>query len=277
LHRLDPNEYPVTVKNDPFEGPTYTIQQDGKSRIIPAADILHLPSPSLSGDGLVHDARDVIGLALVLERHAAKLFANGARPSGLLTMKDAKAGDMDSPKAVKNLRALFEAQFGRDGGGGTAALPGDLDYHQLTLSSVDAQFLELRKFSIEEIARVFRVPPILLFEYGRATWGNSESMRQDFLDFSLMRWINAWENEIALKLLTPDERAAYVVEFLTDNFARADLVKRTEAYTKAVGGPWMLANEARAAENRPAIDGGDKLLPPPNASGVNANAVSAAA
>ena len=83
-----------------------------------------------------------------------------------------------------------------------------------------------------------------------------------------MRWITAWENEIALKLFNTDERVTYFAEFLTDNFVRADLVKRTEAYTKAVGGPWLLANEARAAENRAPVAGGDKLLPPPNATGV---------
>jgi HK97 family phage portal protein len=266
LHRFDPAT--VTVKVDPYEGPTYEVaQQDGSKRIIPREDILHLRSPSLSGHGLVHDARDVIGLALVLERHANKLFANGAKPSGVLSLKN-----VNTAEGIAKVKAAWIAAHGGDKSGSTAVLPSDAEWQSLMMTSVDAQFLELRKFSIEEIARVFRVPPILLFEYGRATWGNSESMRQDFLDFSLMRWINAWENEIALKLLTPDERAAYVVEFLTDNFARADLVKRTEAYTKAVGGPWMLANEARAAENRPAIPNGDKLLPPANASGVNVSA-----
>jgi len=264
LHRLDPGEYPVSVKNDPFEGPDYEIQQDGKTRAIPRENILHLPSPSLSGHGLVHDARDVIGLSLVLERHASKLFANNARPSGVLSLKGVTSGD-----ALAKVKAAWVAAHGGDKSGGTAVIPSDAEWHSLTMTSVDSQFLELRKFQIEEIARVFGVPPHILYELGRATWSNSEQMRQDFLDFSLMRWITAWENEIALKLFNTDERATYFAEFLTDNFVRADLVKRTEAYTKAVGGPWLLANEARAAENRPVVAGGEKLLPPPNATGVS--------
>lgn len=267
LHRLDPCEFPVSVKSDPFEGPTYEIQQDGKTRAIPRENILHLPSPSLSGHGLVHDARDVIGLALILERHASKLFANAARPSGLLSVKG-----VTSATALALVKAAWLAAHGGDKSGGTAVLPAEAAWQTLTMTSTDAQFLELRKFQIEECSRVFRVPPYVLYELGRATWANSEQMRQDFLDFSLMRWIAAWESEVTLKLFNEDERATYFAEFLTDNFVRADLVKRTEAYTKAVGGPWLLANEARAAENRPAVVGGDKLLPPPNASGVSAAA-----
>lgn len=265
LFRLNPEQTVINVTIDPFEGPQYTITEHGKSRVIPGRDILHIPSPALSGLGLVSEARDAIGLTMLLERHASKLFANGARPSGVLSLKGVL-----SPDALVKAKAAWLAAHGGDNAGGTAVIPSDAEWNALTMTSVDAQFLELRKFQIDEIARIFRVPPILLFEYGRATYGNSESMRQDFLDFSLMRWIAAWENEAALKLLTPDERKTYFTEFLVDGFVRSDLVKRTQAFTAAVGGPWMLANEARAAENRAPVAGGDKLLPPPNATGVSA-------
>jgi HK97 family phage portal protein len=177
-----------------------------------------------------------------------------------------------SPDGVIKARAAWLAAHGGDKSGGTAVIPSDAEWQSMTMTSVDSQFLDSRRFQIEDIARVFGVPPHILYELGRATWSNSEQMRQDFLDFSLMRWINAWENEIALKLFNEDERQTYIAEFLTDNFVRADLVKRTQAFTAAVGGPWLLANEARAAENRPAVEGGDKLLPPPNATGVSAAA-----
>ncbi len=261
LFRLDPES--VTVTFDAFEGPAYKITEGGKSRDIPQGDIFHIPSPALSGRGLVGEARDAIGLTMLLERHASKLFANSARPSGVLSLKGNVTAD-----ALTKVKTAWTAAHGGDKTGGTAVVPSDAEWQALTMTSVDAQFLELRAFQINEIARVFRVPPILLYEYGRATWGNSESMRQDFLDFSLMRWISAWENEVALKLLTEDERKTYFAEFLVDGFVRSDLVKRTQAFTAAVGGPWLLANEARAAENRAAVPGGEKLLPPPNATGV---------
>jgi HK97 family phage portal protein len=263
LFRLNPDQVSVTL--DTFEGPTYKISEQGKSRDIPAADIFHIPSPAMTGNGLVAEARDAIGLTMLLERHASKLFANNARPSGVLSLKG-----VSSAEALAKVKAAWVAAHGGDKSGGTAVIPSDAEWRALTMTSVDAQFLELRAFQINEIARVFRVPPILLYEYGRATWGNSESMRQDFLDFSLMRWITAWENEVALKLLTADERSSYFADFLVDGIVRSDLVKRTQAFTAAVGGPWLLANEARAAENRAPVDGGDKLLPPPNASGVSA-------
>ncbi|MGN6311738.1 MAG: phage portal protein [Xanthobacteraceae bacterium] len=257
LHRLDP----ATVTVDYSSGePEYEVQEQGRKRKVRREDILHIPSPSLSGRGLVHDGRDVIGLSLVLERHASKLFANGARPSGVLSLKSNA-----TPDALLKAKTAWVAAHSGDKAGGTAVIPGDAEWSALTMTSVDSQFLELRKFAIEEIARLFRVPPHILYELGRATWSNSEQMRQDFLDFSLMRWITAWEGEIRLKLFAENERDTYHAEFLTDAFVRADIVKRTEAYTKAVGGPWLTANEVRSIENRPAIVGGEKLLPPANA------------
>ena len=265
LYRLDPEQTKIEASFDTFDGPAFKIFEGGKSRVIPTAAIFHIPSPALCNAGLVAEARDAIGLTILLERHASKLFANNARPSGVLSIKGTA-----SAEALQKIKSAWIAAHGGDKSGGTAVIPSDAEWSALTMTSVDAQFLELRSFQIQEIARVFRVPPILLFDYGRATWGNSESMRQDFLDFSLMRWITAWENEVALKLLTPDERDTHFAEFLVDGFVRSDLVKRTQAFTAAVGGPWLLANEARAAENRAPVDGGDKLLPPPNASGVSA-------
>lgn len=260
LHRLNP----TTVTVDWSSGePAYEVQEQGTKRKVARESILHIASPSLSGRGLVADGRDVIGLALILERYASKLFANGARPSGVLSLK----GNA-TPDALLKAKTAWTAAHSGDKAGGTAVIPGDAEWSALTMTSVDSQFLELRKFAIEEIARLFRVPPHILYELGRATWSNSEQMRQDFLDFSLMRWITAWEGEIRLKLFKEDERATYHAEFLTDSFVRADIVKRTEAYTKAVGGPWLTPNEVRAAENRGPVKDGDTLRPPANAIGV---------
>lgn len=264
LFRLNPETIEVSV--DPFEGPAYKINEGGASRKIPPADILHIPSPAMSGHGLVAEARDAIGLTMLLERHASKLFANNARPSGVLSLKG-----VSTAEGLQKVKSAWVSAHGGDKAGGTAVIPSDAEWRALTMTSVDAQFLELRAFQITEISRVFRVPPHMLFEMGRATWGNSESMRQDFLDFSLMRWIAAWESEVMLKLFAADERKTYFAEFLVDGFVRSDLVKRTQAFTAAVGGPWLLANEARAAENRAPIGGGNKLLPPPNATGVSAD------
>jgi HK97 family phage portal protein len=253
LNYLDPDVSPVTVDRSTGE-PLYTIQEGSDKREIARENILHIPSPSMSGRGLAYDARNAIGLALVLERYANRLFANGVRPGSLLLAKDAK-----TPDAVKNIKALFNAQFSGDGTGSNAVLPGDLSYQQLTLSSVDAQFLEMRKFAIEEIARHLRVPPHILYELGRATWGNSEEMSQHFLDFTMMRWITAWEGELRLKLFANDTHFA---EFQTDNFVRANYAARMEGLSKAIAARVINPNEARAILNLAPYTGGDEFMNP---------------
>jgi phage portal protein BeeE len=103
----------------------------------------------------------------------------------------------------------------------------------------------------------------LLSELGRATWGTASEMGQNFLDFCLLPWLLQWQGALTRALLTPEQQKTSFVEFDTNALTRANLAVRTESYAKAVGGPWMLANEARALENRPPIDGGDVLNEPP--------------
>jgi HK97 family phage portal protein len=90
--------------------------------------------------------------------------------------------------------------------GGTAVVPAEAAGQALTLTSVDAQFLELRKNQVNEIARVFGVPPHLLYEMDRTIKSNAEQMGQEFVTYSLMSWITRWEGECRLKLFTPEER-----------------------------------------------------------------------
>ena len=262
LIRLDPELTPVTVGTVNFE-PVYQVAEKGKpARIIARQDILHIPSPSLSDGGLVHEARETIGLAIVLEQHAARLFGKGARPSGMLSLKGTV-----TPDVLAKAKAAWQAAHSGANGGGTAVLPADAEWTALTLSSVDAQFLELRAFAVAEIARLFRVPPVLLMDYGRATWANSESMRRDFIDFAVRRWLRAWEGEIRLKLFTPEERKEYSAEFLLDDFLKGDTAARYEAYSKAIASRILSPNEVRALENRAPYEGGDKFENPNTTTG----------
>jgi len=160
---------------------------------------------------------------------------------------------------VERIRSQWQASHTGGAAGGTAIFDSDTEFAPLTFSSVDLQFLELRKFQIEEVSRVFRVPPHLLSELGRATWSNTVDMNQSFLDYCLVGWLEQWTGALERALLTPEQRATSFIEFDTAALTRANLTARTESYSKAVGGPWMLANEARALENRPPIDGGDAV------------------
>jgi len=253
LHRLDPNA--VTVEADDLTGePLYRIRQNGRpDRVHGFADVLHLQAP---GGAPITQAREAIGLALILEQHASKLFANGARPGGVLRFPNKLGAEV-----AKRIKASWQAAFGGSNSGGTAVLEEGGEYQQLAFKSTDAQFLELRQFAIAEIARAFRVPPILLMDYGRATWSNSEEAARQFLTFSLMPWLQRWEGEFA-KLFTEEERPRYFAAFETNSFARADLKSRAEAYSKLIAARVMTPNEARARENLPAHPDGDSLANP---------------
>ncbi|WP_182422309.1 phage portal protein [Aureimonas sp. ME7] len=263
--RLDPVS--MAVERDRNTGePLYKITEAGRQRYIDRRDILHIKAPSLdgmSGESPVTLGREAISLALVMEQHAAKLFANGARPSGILTFPN-KLGAETAPR----IKASWNASHaGGNNAGGTAVLEEGGSFTALTFSSVDAQFLELWQHVITEIARIFRVPPHMLFELGRATWGNTEEMGASFVQFGLMRWVKAWQGELRLKLFDAEERKRFSVEFLLDDLVRADIAKRFEAYSKAIASRVLNPNEVRAMENRPPYDGGDVFANPNTSSG----------
>jgi HK97 family phage portal protein len=249
----------TSVKIDSASGaPSYEVTETGGGkRTIHYTDVIHIRA--LNGIAPIVHAREAIALALGLEGHAARIMGNGGRPSGILKFKGAK---LLQPQ-LDRIRSQWRDSHTGGAAGGTAVFDSDTDFQPLTFSSVDMQFLELRKHQIEEISRAFRVPPHLLSELGRATWGNASEMGQNFLDFCLLPWLLQWQGALTRALLTPEQQKTSFVEFDTNALTRANLAVRTESYAKAVGGPWMLANEARALENRPPIDGGDVLNEPP--------------
>lgn len=212
------------------------------------------------GDSPILQAREAIGVAIAMEKHAAKLFGNGARPAGLF-----KYGKPLTKEAVERLRSEWSAAHGGgENSGGTAILQDGMEFEPLTFSSVDLQFQEMRRFQIGEIARVFRLPLHMLQDLERTTHANAESLGRQFLTLSLMPWLKLWEGAIKRSLLTEGERDTHFAEFLTDDLARADLAQRFEAYAKAVTNGLLSPNEVRAAENRSPYPGGDQFRLPLN-------------
>ncbi|RJG44921.1 phage portal protein [Mesorhizobium sp. DCY119] len=259
LHRLDPTCVKVEIDKATQE-PSYVYTIDGQETVYAFGDILHIKAPSLDGvTGLspIEAARESIALALVMERHAGTLFKNGGRPSGVISM----AGDLGDTPAETFTKSWADT-YGGDGNGGIAILENGATYSAITMTSTDAQFVELRRFTIEEIGRVFRVPPIFLNDYGRATWSNNEAQGSQLLTFCLMPWLKRWEGEIRLKLFSEKERDKILAEFLIDDLLRAETAKRFEAYTKAIAARVLNPNECRAMENRPPYDGGDEYANP---------------
>lgn len=262
--RLDPNT--VTVKQDAVTGePVYVVRNGATSKTYAFTDILHVAAPG--GIAPINAAREAIALATVLEQHAARLFARGGRPSGVLRFPKSLGDD-----TAKRMSLGWHAAHSGDASGRTAILEEGGEFQPLTFNSVDAQFEQMRRFQIEDIARAFRVPPHLLFELSRATLNNSEEMGQMFLTFSLRPWLDAWEWALARVLLSPEERAAgFYVEFIVDDLLTANAATRATTYAQYRAMGAMTANEVRAGLNLPAIDGGDTLANPNITPGAPAN------
>lgn len=226
------------------------------ARTIDYADMLHIPSPSQWG--VLHDARNAIALAMVLERHGLTLFGKGARPGGVLSTDN----KLDAATSARMKASWQAAHGGSAQGGGTAVLEQGMKWTPLAFSSTDAQYIDLRKFAVDEIARHFRVPPTFLYDFGRATWSNGEQMTGMFLTFTIIPWLLRWEQEIALKLFDDGERANLTAAFNTNSLTRADFLARMQGYQSAIQSRVLNPNEARAWENLPPYEGGDKFENP---------------
>lgn len=243
----------VQVEFDPLtREPFYRLQGNP----LRPGDVIHLRSPF--GRAPLSLAREAIGVAVVLERHAARLFGRGAKPSGALIFPKGMGEE-----AVKKARAAWRATHeGDDSGGRTAILFDGADYKPLTLNSTDTQFLENRKFQILEIARAFRVPPGMLFELDRVTWSNGEQQAKEFLSYSLEPWLRALESALTRSLFLPAERAFWRIHFDRDDLTRADLQTRATAINSLIASRVLNPNEARAWLDLGPYAGGNQYANP---------------
>ena len=176
-------------------------------------DVLHIPG--LGFDGLVGYspiamAKNAIGLAIATEEYGAKFFANGAAPSGVLE----HPGTIKDPARV---REAWQSQFGGSANSGKiAVLEEGMKYTPISISPEQAQFLETRKFQINEIARIFRVPPHMVGDLEKSSFSNIEQQSLEFVKYTLDPWVVRWEQSIQRSLLTPEEKTRYFVKFNVD-------------------------------------------------------------
>lgn len=251
LVRYEPGHFTVDYSGDGRLEPSFRINNVP----VPADDVVHLRSPFARCP--LSLAADAIGVAKVMEGHAGRLFKDGARPSGVLALKD-----RTSPDALRRIREAWQLAHGGGKSGGTAIVEGGAEYTQLTLASTDAQFLELRTFQIVEIARAFRVPPSMLYELDRATWSNSEQMGKEFLTYSLEPWLRALEGALRRALFTAEERRDYRIVFDRDDLTRASLTERATAISSLISARVLNPNEGRSWLDLPPRAGGEEYANP---------------
>ncbi|PJF10780.1 phage portal protein [Pseudorhodobacter sp. MZDSW-24AT] len=253
LHRLEPTAVQVDTLAD--GEPSYIVAFDDAKRTVPFQDILHLSA--FGGIAPIKLGHEAIGLALSFEAHIAKLFANGGKPGGILKSEKA-LGD----EAKTKLAASWTAAHGAGRSGGTAILDEGMSFETVTMTLTDAQFAENRLEQIREIARVFRVPPTMLFELTRGTWSNTEEMARQFLQVTLKPWLSSWAWAYARCLLTPEERKRLYIEFVTDDLLTTTAAARATAYGQYRAMGAMTANEVRSGLNLPPMADGNALQNP---------------
>ena len=208
--------------------------------------VFYLRGPSLDGfRGLaaIRQAREAIGLSKALERQQAKLAGNGGKPSGVLTFAQPL-----KPETKDKLRETWQEKFGANGDGGIAILDGDAKFQSMTMTSVDAQYIETRRLQVEEIARVFRVQPIMLMQADKAaTFASAEQMFRNHVIHTLGPWIERFEQAANRDILSNEDGLR--VDLDERNLLRGDFKDQAEYYAKALGAggtpAWMTQNEIR--------------------------------
>jgi HK97 family phage portal protein len=243
-----------TRSND--EAPT----MKGSTVTLQPSDVLHIPG--LGFDGLVGYspiamAKNAIGMAMACEEYGAKFFANGAAPGGVLE----HPGTIKDPARV---RGKLADTFGGSGNSNKiAVLEEGMKYTPIGISPEQAQFLETRKFQINEIAPIFRVPPHMVGDLEKSSFSNIEQQSLEFVKYTLDPWVVRWEQSIMRALLSQDEKTAYFVKFNLEGLLRGDYQSRMNGYAIARQNGWMSANDIRELENLdriPEEDGGDLYL-----------------
>lgn len=266
LYPLMPNRMSVDRDSNGFLYYTYTRYSDeaptmnGMTVTLRASDVFHIPG--LGFDGLVGYspiamAKNAIGMAIACEEYGAKFFANGAAPGGVLE----HPGTIKEPQKVRD--SWNAAYQGSSNSHRVAVLEEGMKYQPIGISPEQAQFLETRKFQINEIARIFRVPPHMVGDLEKSSFSNIEQQSLEFVKYTLDPWVIRWEQAISRALLNSEEKKLYFSKFNVDGLLRGDYVSRMNGYATARQNGWMSANDIRELENLDRIPtelGGDLYL-----------------
>ena len=266
LYPLMPNRMEV---NRDQNGMLYYVYQkssddaptmDGTSVILRPSEVLHVPG--LGFDGLVGYspiamAKNAIGLSMAAEEYGAKFYANGAAPSGVL----------EHPGVLKNpakVRESWNAAFGGSSNSHkVAVLEEGLKYTPISIAPNEAQFLETRKFQIDEIARIFRVPPHMVGDLEKSSFSNIENMSREFVTYTLSPWMVRWEQSLSKALLSKEEKACCFFKFNVDGLLRGDYASRMNGYAVGIQNGFMSPNDVRELEDLDIIPeelGGNKYM-----------------
>ncbi len=224
----------------------YRYQKEGQLYLLHREEVLHIPG--LSFDGLVGYspiamAKNAIGMALATEEYGSKLFANDARPSVVLE----HPGVLKDPAKIRE--SWNKIYRGSENAHKVAVLEEGMSVKTLSMPPEQAQFLETRKFQIEEICRIFRVPPHLIASLDRATFSNIESQSISFVVHTIRPWLVRLEMAFNKSLFVQREKGEYFVSFVVDGLLRGDFASRMKGYSIGIQNGFLSPNCVRSLEN----------------------------
>jgi HK97 family phage portal protein len=260
---LSPDRMELEVDGDsqqPIFIYRYRPNDGEQEQIFQAEDIWHLRG--LSSDGYVGlspiaAAANAIGLAAAAEKHGSQWFKNGAKTSGI-----AKYPGKLREDSAKRLRTSLQDSMTGDNNFKIILLEEGLDYTAIGINNVDSQYLETRQFQIEEIARIFRVPSVLIGHPDKTmTYASVEQLMLSFVMYTMRPWVSRIEQSINKQLLGTDNKK-YFSEFTLDALLRGDTQSRYTAYASALQNKWLTRNEVRIKENLNPVDGGNDFENP---------------
>ena len=237
----------------------YLAKNKSKQVILLSDEVLHIAG--LGFDGLIGYspiamAKNAIGLSMAAEQYGSTFFKNDATLGGVL----------EHPNVVKDperLRKSWQSQFSGSNNHSIAVLEEGMTFHQLSIPPDQAQFLDTRKFQLDEIARIFRVPPHMVGDLDRSTFSNIEQQSLEFVKYTLNPWCIRWEQAMCQQLLSPTDQRKYFIKFNVDGLLRGDYESRMNGYAIGRQNGWLSANDIRELEdlNRiPTAEGGDEYL-----------------
>ena len=223
-------------------------------------DVLHIPG--LGFDGLIGYspiamAKNAVGMTLACEEYGASFFANGANPGGVLE----HPGVLKDPSKVRE--SWNSVYRGVNNAHKIAVLEEGMKYQQIGIPPEEAQFLETRKFQINEIARLYRIPPHMVGDLDKSSFSNIEQQSLEFVKYTLDPWVIRWEQSLQRSLLLPGEKGKYFIKLNVDGLLRGDYQSRMNGYAVGRQNGWFSANDIREMENMnpiPDEEGGNLYL-----------------
>lgn len=225
-----------------------------------AEDVLHIPG--LGFDGLIGYspiamAKNAVGMTLACEEYGASFFANGANPGGVLE----HPGVLKDPSKVRE--SWNSVYRGVSNAHKIAVLEEGMKYQQIGIPPEEAQFLETRKFQINEIARLYRIPPHMVGDLDKSSFSNIEQQSLEFVKYTLNPWVIRWEQSLQRSLLLPGEKGKYFIKLNVDGLLRGDYQSRMNGYAVGRQNGWFSANDIREMEDMnpiPDEEGGNLYL-----------------